>query len=85
MLTRQQKSEQVKEVVDVAKKSGGLLFADFTKINVDNLNSLRRSLEKEGVKCPVVQLQKSLNMYEQMGRKKDMIKIQKIKEALLGR
>lgn len=44
-----------------------------------------RMLEKEGVKCPVVQLQKSLNMYEQMGRKKDMIKIQKIKEALLGR
>jgi len=54
MLTRQQKEDQIEKVAAAAKASGGLLFADFTKISVDELNSLRRSLEKEGVKFMVI-------------------------------
>lgn len=75
MLTRQQKSEQVKEVVDVAKKSGGLLFADFTKINVDNLNSLRRSLEKEGVKMMVIKKRLLKIALQQAGIDAESIKL----------
>ena len=39
-------------------------------------------IEIKGVKVPVSPLRESLKMYVQMGRKKDLIKIQKIKDAI---
>lgn len=54
MLTKEQKREQVNQVVNTVKESGSLLFADFTKIKVSDFGSLRRSLEEQGVKLVIV-------------------------------
>ena len=48
MLTKAQKIKQVEEGLEEFKKSGVLIFTDFTGVSVNNLNSFRVSIRELG-------------------------------------
>lgn len=47
MKTKAQKVEQIKEVLELLKKSRTLVFSDFTGVNFEELKKLRKSLKAE--------------------------------------
>lgn len=54
MLTKQQKQDQIKNSVQLLKKSQNLVFADFTGVGVNDLKKLRVILKKSGAIFKVV-------------------------------
>jgi large subunit ribosomal protein L10 len=54
MLTKQQKTEQVKKGTELLKKSQNLVFADFTGVNIESLKQLKKELKKVGADFRVI-------------------------------
>ena len=49
MLTKTQKKELIKELVDKIKRQKSLVFTDISKLNVGEMQQLRRELKKAGI------------------------------------
>ena len=49
MLTKTQKKELIKELVDKIKRQKSLVFTDISKLNVGEMQKLRRELKKAGI------------------------------------
>ncbi|MBI3638652.1 50S ribosomal protein L10, partial [Candidatus Wolfebacteria bacterium] len=54
MLTKQQKIEKVNESKNLLNKRKGLIFVDFGKTSVSDMEKLRRNLMEFGAKLKVV-------------------------------
>jgi len=53
MLTKQQKSEQIKEGKEILKDNKSLIFIDFSGVAMEELKKLRRALRDVGAKMKV--------------------------------
>jgi large subunit ribosomal protein L10 len=52
-MKREEKEEIVAEVTEIARRSSGLFFTDFTGLTVDQVTELRREFRKSGIQYRV--------------------------------
>lgn len=69
--TRQEKAEQLDQMVDQLTNAKGVVFAQFRGLTVKEIDKIRKNLKKENVKYTVVKVSLLKKAFEKLGIKSD--------------
>ena len=72
--TRQEKAEQLDQVVNELTNAKGVVFAQYRGLTVKEIDKIRKNLKKENVKYTVVKVTLLKKAFEKLGIKSDNFK-----------